>query len=258
MTKGSTSGGIQNIRHCTARCSWPTRARFAYGPVREYLMTAWCLVMGTTVLQVRVSFVLLNLIGLAALLGVGWKLIPDADVWLHAWYALGLLLYTPLWTMLVYKTEVRSGGPIPRAPAGPSSPSEEPSRPFATSTAPSDPRALAPHRRLGGRDAAVGALQPGAGTLCAGRCARRRRGAPSPHPSRRLEASRVRRRSGNRGLCGRLRRRVAPLAPCLRDPRTRAPLLEHLRRRDGPWRERGLGCVSVSDSTPTLRRRSTG
>ena len=79
-----------------------------YGPVREYLMTAWCLVMGTTVLQVRVSFVLLNLIGLAALLGVGWKLI-GRNVWLHAWYALGLLLYTPLWTMLVYKTEVSLG-----------------------------------------------------------------------------------------------------------------------------------------------------
>jgi hypothetical protein len=79
-----------------------------YGPVREYLMTAWCLVTGTTLLQVRLAFVLLNLIGLGILLAVGWKLVARS-VWLLAWYTLALLIYTPLWTMLTYKTEVSLG-----------------------------------------------------------------------------------------------------------------------------------------------------
>ena len=96
-----------------------------YGPVREYLMTAWCLFAGTTVLQVRISFILLNLIGLGILLAVGWKHFGRSAL-LLAWFAVALLIYTPSGRSSPTRPSSRWAGRTSRAPLGPSSPSRGP------------------------------------------------------------------------------------------------------------------------------------
>lgn len=79
-----------------------------YGPARIYLAAAWVLVAGKTVLQMRVAFVLANLVGLALLLRVAFKLVHK-NVWVHVWTLVMLLIYTPLWTLLAYKNDISLG-----------------------------------------------------------------------------------------------------------------------------------------------------
>jgi hypothetical protein len=83
-------------------------AGFIYGPLRTYLMAGYCLLAGTTLLQVRVVSILLNLAGLGVLLAIGFGLVRQ-NLWIHAWLALLLLILSPLWALLDYRGGVSLG-----------------------------------------------------------------------------------------------------------------------------------------------------
>jgi hypothetical protein len=79
-----------------------------YGPLRIYMMTAWCLFAGVNVLQMRVAFVLVNIVGLAICMRVGWDLLRR-NLWVHLWYGMLVVVMTPLWMFLAYKDDTALG-----------------------------------------------------------------------------------------------------------------------------------------------------
>jgi len=84
------------------------QASMFYGPLRIYMMTAWCLLAGVNLLQMRVAFVLVNIVGLAIGMRVGWDLLRR-NLWVHLWYGMLVVILSPLWTFLAYRDDTALG-----------------------------------------------------------------------------------------------------------------------------------------------------
>lgn len=103
--EGMRLGWINSVRHGKLLLA---DAGIYYAPLRDYTLAAYMNVAGTTVEQDRIGSVLLNLAAAAALLAAGRSL-SGGDQAIHWWFALLLIVATPLSYLMEYRSHISFG-----------------------------------------------------------------------------------------------------------------------------------------------------
>jgi hypothetical protein len=83
-------------------------ASTAYGPLREYALTAWTALGGVTLEHLRIGLIAMNLVALPVAFAIGWRL--SRGRWsLFALYGVAVLLFSPIRFFLDYERMISIG-----------------------------------------------------------------------------------------------------------------------------------------------------